>query len=53
MKRLCAWAAPGNGTPVQAAAGARVILSQWAWYARQRTGIAPDLHVATGEAANG
>jgi hypothetical protein len=65
MKRLCAWATPGNGredplsrrrqnaTPVQASVGRRVILSQWAWCASQRTRIAPDLIVATGEAANG
>jgi hypothetical protein len=42
-----------SATPVQASAGARVILSEWAWYAYQRTHIAPDLLVATGEAANG
>lgn len=63
MNRFCAWAAPGNdwkrrqraprggnrqnATPVRAIAGARVILSQWAWYASQRA------LVATGEAANG
>ena len=66
MKRLCAWATPGNGgedplgrrrrqnaTPVYASMGLRVILSQWGWCASQRTRIAPDLIVAMGEAANG
>ena len=69
MRRLCAWMTLGNGrerdqralrehrrqnaTPVHASMSRRVILSQWAWCASQRTRIAPDLIVAKGEAANG